>query len=316
MAYSDSLGRPRTVELPQSTLRYRDTGDGPPVVFVHGLLANADLWREVVPSVAGAGLRCVCPDWPLGSHEVAMRPDADLSPEGVADLIGDFLDALGLEDVTLVGNDTGGALVQLLMARRPQRIGRVVLTPCDALELFFPPQFGGLPLAARVPGATWLLVQLLRGRFVQRSPIAYGSLSRRPLPAAVLDSYLAPARRDSGVRRDLRRFLRGVDRRLTLAAADSFGSFTRPVVLAWAEDDRVFPMSLAERLAELLPDARLVPIPDSSTFVPEDQPSALAELIVDVAGGSGTGRGAPRTGSSEPSGSRASSRSRARRARP
>ena len=251
------------------------------MVFVHGLLVNADLWRKVVPAVAAAGHRCLSPDWPLGSHEIPLRPGADVSPAGAADLIGDFLEALDLTDVTLVGNDTGGALVQLLMARRPERIGRVVLASCDALERFFPPLFRFLPVGARLPGSTWLLARLLRLRPARRLPIAYGWLSRRPVPDDVMDTYLWPVRQEAGVRRDLRHFLRGVHRRHTIAAARSFGSFARPVLLAWAEHDRLFPMSLAHRLAGLLPDARVVPVPDSATFIPEDQPSKLADLIVE-----------------------------------
>lgn len=283
MARSESLGEPKKVELPQGVVAYREAGEGPPVVFVHGLLANADLWRNVVPAVADAGHRCLSPDWPLGSHQIPMRPDADLSPAGVADLIGDFLAALELEEVTLVANDTGGAMVQILMARRPERIGRVVLASCDTLERFFPPTFRFLPPAARVPGSGWLLAQALRPRMSWRLPFTYGWLSRRPMPDEVMHSFVRPVRNDPGVRRDVRRFLVDVHRRHTLAAARSFGSFDRPVLLAWAENDRFFPMSLARRLADLFPDARLVPVADSATFIPEDQPAVLAGLVVEFA---------------------------------
>ena len=230
-----------------------------------------------------AGFRCLAPDWPLGSHELAMTPDADLSPPGLASLIGGFLDALDLSDVTLVANDTGGALVQVLMASRPERVGRVVLASCDALERFFPPAFRFLPIMARLPGSGWLLAQSLRPRVFHRLPITYGWLTHRPIPPEVMDSYLQPARRSAGVRRDVRRFLRAVHRRHTLAAAESFGAFDRPVLLAWGEDDRLFPMSLAERLAALLPAARVVPVAGARTFIPEDQPEILAKLVTEFA---------------------------------
>ena len=284
MARSDELGEPRTVRLPAGEIAYRERGDGPPVVFVHGLLVNADLWRAVAPRVANAGFRCLAPDWPLGSHELAMAPDADLTPPGLAALIGAFLDALDLSDVTLVANDTGGALVQVLMASRPDRVGRVVLTSCDALERFFPPAFRFLPIMARLPGSGWLLAQSLRPRVFHRLPITYGWLTQRPIPAEVMDSYLQPARRSAGVRRDVRRFLRAVHPRHTLAAAESFGAFDRPVLLVWGQDDRLFPMSLAERVAALLPDARVVPVAGARTFVPEDQPEVLAKLVAEFAG--------------------------------
>ncbi len=290
MALSDSLGVARWLELPQGRIAYRERGDGPPVLFVHGLLVNADLWRGVVPLVADAGYRCLAPDWPLGSHGCPMNRRADLSPAGLARLIADFLAALDLRGVTVVANDTGAALVQVLMAAHPERIGRVVLTSGDALECFFPPMFAFLPVLARLPGSTWMLAQALRLHLLHRLPMTYGWLSVRPIPPQVMDSYLLPCRGDRGIRRDLRRVLRGVHRRHTLAAAGSFGSFDRPVLLAWAEQDRLFPMSLARRLADLLPDAQLVTVAGSGTFIPEDQPAALAGLIVAFANSAAAAR--------------------------
>ncbi len=285
MARSEALGRQRTVELPQGTIAYRERGEGPPVVFVHGLLVNADLWRNVVPAVADAGHRCIAPDWPLGSHEHPLREDADLSPPGLAGMIADFLDALDLTDVTLVGNDTGGALVQILMARRPERVGRVVLASCDSLEFFLPKPFDTLPALARFRSVIWLMTQSMRIRALQRLPIAFGWVAKRPIPRHAVDSYLLPSRRDPAIRADLRRLLRGVDKRHTLAAARSFGAFPAPVLLAWAKQERLFPVELAERLADLLPDARLRLIDDSYTFIPEDRPAELAELITEFTRG-------------------------------
>src|ERR671922_161104 len=108
------------ITLPQGTIRYRDQGDGPPLVFVHGLLVDGRLWEPVVERLDGH--RCIVPDLPLGSHHVAMQPDADQTPTGVAKLIADLIAALDLRDVTLVGNDTGGALCQLVAARHPERL--------------------------------------------------------------------------------------------------------------------------------------------------------------------------------------------------
>ena len=279
------LGDSRELALDSGTLRYFESGpsDGPAVVFVHGLLVNADLWRQVVPGLVDAGFHTYAVDWPLGAHEHAM-PAADLTPPGVADLIATFMDRLDLQDVTVVANDTGGALTQILMTRHPERIGRVVLTPSDSFERFFPPMFALLPHLAKIPGGTWLLIQALRSRFVQRLPIGFGWLTKRPIPLATVNSYVLPSRRDAAIRRDLRAFLRTVHKRHTLAAAEQLPSFTRPVLLAWATEDKLFPSSLAERLADRLPDARIVPIADSLTFVPEDQPAELVRLVTEFAG--------------------------------
>jgi pimeloyl-ACP methyl ester carboxylesterase len=267
------------IELGGGRLRYQEVGSGPPVVFVHGLLVNGGLWRKVVPLVAGAGHRCLTPDWPLGAHSIPV-PGADLSPPGVAALIAEFLEALDLRDVTLIANDTGGAITQLVMADHPERIGRVVLTPCDSFEAFFPSVFAPLPRFVRIPGATWLLVQALRLRAFHRLPMTFGWVAKRPVPADVVDTYLLPSRRSAAIRADLRRFVSAVHNRHTLAAAERLGSFSRPVLLAWAREDKLFPLSLARRLAAVLPDARLELIDDSYTFVPEDQPQVLGRLVV------------------------------------
>ncbi len=280
MARSEALGSAHEVTLPAGRIHYRERGAGPPVVFVHGLLVNADLWRAVVPAVAEGGLRCIAPDWPMGSHATAV-PDADLSPPGLAALIASFLERLELHDVTVVANDTGGAITQILMTRHPERIGRVVLTSSDCFDRFFPPPFAFLPAVARLPGSLWALGQVTRIRALHRLPFTFGWVTKRPIPPAVVDSYLLPSRQDPAVRRDLRRFLLGVNRRHTLRAAEALPGFTKPVLLAWAREDRLFPIALAHRLAALLPQATLVPVDDSYTFIPEDQPQVLSRLIED-----------------------------------
>ncbi|MQA63646.1 MAG: alpha/beta fold hydrolase [Actinophytocola sp.] len=280
MAISEELGTVHEARLTSARIRYRERGEGPPVVFVHGLLVNGDLWRKVVPTVADAGFRCLVPDWPLGAHEVPV-PGADLTPPGVASLIAEFIAELDLHDVVVVANDTGGAITQILMAKHPERIGSVVLTPSDSFERFFPPAFAFLPRFARVPGATWLLAQTLRVRALHRLPFTFGWVAKRSLPEPIVDSFLLPSRRDAAIRRDLRRFLVGVDKRHTLAAAEVLPRFAKPVLLAWAREEKLFPPRLAERLAGTLPSAELAWIDDSYTFVPEDQPERLSRVVVD-----------------------------------
>jgi pimeloyl-ACP methyl ester carboxylesterase len=266
------------VRLPQGTIRYRDVGSGEPIVLVHGLLVNGLLWRKVADELQ-KDFRCIVPDWPMGSHSVAMKPDADLSAPGQARIVADFLDALELDAVTLVGNDSGGAISQIVATQRPERIGRLALLSCDAFEIFPPRLFAYLSVSVRIPGAFYLLMQCLRMRIVQRAPISYGWTTKRPLEPAVLDAYVGPILRDRGVRRDTAKFIRGVSPRHTLDAATSFPRFRAPVLVAWGAEDRFFPWSLAERLAAAFPNSRLERIPDSRTFVSEDQPQRTAELI-------------------------------------
>ena len=266
------------IRIPQGAIRYRDTGTGEPIVFVHGALVDGTLWRKVTPLLEGE-FRCVVPDLPLGSHRLAMPPNADLSPPGLARLVAELLAALEIERATLVGNDTGGAICQLVAARHPERLARLVLTPCDAYENFLPPAFRYLQLAARIPGATTVLAQTMRLDFVLRAPLAYGWLTKRPIPDQVLDRWTEPIRLDRAVRRDAGKLLRGISKRYTLEAAEELRDFDRPTLIAWAPEDRFFKLTYGERLAEAIPDARLVRIDDSRTFVSEDQPERLAELI-------------------------------------
>ena len=282
-----SLGPQKEVRLPAGTVRYRERGAGPTVLFVHGFLVNGALWRKVVPELA-PDFRCIVPDWPLGSHEVPLDDGADRSAGGMAQLIADFMAALELEDVTLVGNDSGGALSQLVVTRHPERVGRLVLTPCDAFDNFPPKMFRYLGLAAKIPGGMGPIVQSMRIRANRRTPIAFGWLTKRRLPNDVSDHYVNPAIRDRRIREDARAFILGMDSADTIAAAEKLRDFDRPVLLAWAPEDRFFPIAHAERLAELLPDARLERIADSRTFVSEDQPERLAELIADFASNSKT----------------------------
>jgi len=266
------------IELPQGTIRYRDSGSGSPIVFVHGLLVDGLLWRKVTPLLEGE-FRCIVPDWPLGSHRIPLAPSADCSPRGMAHLIADFLESQGLEEVTLVANDTGGAIAQLLVTERPERIGRLVLTPCDTYENFLPPMFKPLQWLARVPSALRLAAQPMRSAMVRRSPLGFGLLVKRPIPDEITWGWIEPSLIDRDVRRDVIGLLRGIDSRDTLAAAEKLRDFHRPTLLAWAREDIVFKLRFAERLAGDIPNARLELIEDSRSFVPEDQPERLAELI-------------------------------------
>ena len=282
MSISQELGEQKEVELPQGTISYRERGAGEPIVFIHGLLVNGDLWRKVVPELS-KDYRCIAPDLPLGSHTLPMSESADLSPHGLAKLIDDFLAALELRDVTLVGNDTGGALCQMVITRHPARIGRLVLTPCDAYDNFPPAFFKWLLAPARWPIGARLLLQPMRFRAVRSSPLGFGWLSKKGIDAKITDSWLAPARRDPGIRRDLAKVIRGIHVRYLLEASERLGEFSRPVLLVWTPEKDFFKWEHAEALSKAFPDARLERVDDSYTFVSEDQPDRLAKLIAEFA---------------------------------
>jgi pimeloyl-ACP methyl ester carboxylesterase len=273
-----ALGVARELGLPQGRLRYFEAGTGPPIVFAHGLLVNANLWRKVVTTLS-PNFRCIALDLPLGSHTLPMPEAADLTPYGLTDLIADALEALALEEVTLVGNDTGGALCQMVVTRRPERIGRLVLTSCDYRDNFPPPMFRYLKLAAAIPGAMKLLMLPMRLRAPRQLPFAFGWLVMRPIDRQAEDSYLLPGMTIAGVERDLKCVIKGVHTRYTNEAADRLGEFDRPALIAWSRDDRFFKPTHAQRLAQELPNARLEWIENARSLSPEDQPGRLAELI-------------------------------------
>ncbi len=266
-----------SVALDQGTIHYRDEGEGDPLVFVHGLLVDGRLWRNVTPPLVRAH-RCIVPDWPLGSHRTALAPGADRSPRGVAHLIADFLDALELERVTIVANDTGGAISQILASEHPERLRGLILTNCDCLENFLPPLLRPLQWLAHVPGAWRLIAWQTRSARVRRSRLGFGMLSHRPLPDELTGAWMAPLG-DPAIRGDLVATLKAIDKRDTLAAAERLHERPLPTLLAWAPDDLMFPLRFAERLAAMIPGARLEQIADSRAFVPQDQPQRLAELV-------------------------------------
>ena len=270
-----------TIELPAGILDYTDSGgDGPTVVLAHGPAVDGTLWRHVVEDLRGR-YRVLVPTLPFGSHLRPMRPGADLSPDGMARLLGDFLEALELTGVTLVQNDAAtGMLLAVSGTPAAGRIARLVLASVEAFDNFPP----GLPgraiwLAAKVPGGLAAAAQPLRFPPLRRLPVAYGRLSRRTVPREITDRWSWPLLHSAEAREDLRTYLRGArPDRLRRAAAEA-GSFDRPVLVAWGAEDRVMPLAHGRRLAALFPQGSYLEIPGSGTLIPEDQPDALAAAI-------------------------------------
>jgi pimeloyl-ACP methyl ester carboxylesterase len=284
-----------TIELPAGILDYTDTGgSGPTVVLVHGLAMDGTVWRYVVDELSETH-RVVVPTLPLGSHLRPMRPDADLSPAGMAALLGDFLDALDLHEVTLVQNDVAtGMLLAVSDAPAVARIARLVLVSVEAFDNFPP----GLPgrtvwLAAKLPGGVNAAVQPLRIAALRRLPLAYGLLSRRTVPRPVTDGWVRPLVHSPEARRDLTAYLRGARRGQLQEAAARASGFDRPVLVVWGADDRVMPLAHGRRLSALFPRGSFLEIPDSRTLIPEDQPTPLAAAVRDFIAAPGSGASTP-----------------------
>ncbi len=271
------------IELSAGTIDYEDTGgDGPTLLLLHGLLMDASLWDDVIADLS-VDHRCVVPTLPLGAHRHALHADADLSLRGIARLVAELLDRLDLRGVTVVGNDTGGGLVQLLVCDDASRVSRIVLVSCDAFDNF-PPGLTGktLVLTGKLPPAMFgLFMQQMRLRPLRRLPIAFGWLTKRGDAATA--RWMKPVLRQRGIRRDTVRVLRAAaaEKHVLLDAAECLSSYDRPALVVWASEDRVMPSDHGRRLTELLSQGRLVEVPDSYTLIPLDQPARLAQTIRD-----------------------------------
>ncbi len=273
----------KEIELSAGTVGYVDTGGaGPVIVLLHGLMMDASLWDGPIADLS-AGYRCVAPTLPLGAHLYPMQAGADLSLPGIARLVAEFLDRLDLHDVTLVGNDTGGAIVQLVIAGGAARVTRAVLISCEAFGNL-PPGLTGrvLALTGKLPAPVFgVFMQQMRLRALRRLPLAFGWLTMRG--DAATTRWIRPVLRQPDIRRDAVRILRAAfaDRHLLLTTAQRLPAFERPVLVVWAREDRVMPPEHGRRLAELFPDGRLAEVADSYTLIPLDQPAELVRLLTE-----------------------------------
>jgi pimeloyl-ACP methyl ester carboxylesterase len=271
------------IDIPPGRIEYRAAGPAagtaPPVVFVHGLLVNAELWTKVADALAIRGIRSYAPDLPLGSHRIPWAAGTDLSPRGIARLINDFIAALDLTDVTLVGNDTGGALCQFLIDTDHSRIGRLVLTNCDAFDQFPPAPFGLIVKVGRRPARLHAMMTSVRPKALRHSILGFGGLARRPLDPALTRRWITPSLTDPAVRRNTAEFLRRVNPKDLHDISTRLGQFPKPVRLVWGTADPFFTISLARRLHDAFTGATLVEIAGGRTFLPLDEPELVANEI-------------------------------------
>ncbi|MBX7449503.1 alpha/beta hydrolase [Mycolicibacterium sp. 3033] len=280
-----------TVQLPAATIEFRESGPAdsnhPPVVFVHGALVDSRLWDTVASDLAARGFRCIQPDLPLGAHRIPVRDRAALTPEGVAELVHQFLVDLDLHDVTLVGNDTGGGICQFLIDAHPDRIGRLVLTNCDAFEAFPPFPFNAVFAAMRTRITTSALMAPMGITALRHSPLGFGLLAKK-LDSELTASWLTPARTDRRIAGDFAALARGIGRTDLTEVAPRLHRFTKPVTIVWGAEDRCFTPELGRRLAALFPNSTVIDVPDATTFLPLDAPEAVSTAIRQANSGIGS----------------------------
>jgi pimeloyl-ACP methyl ester carboxylesterase len=271
-----------TIDLNAGTIHYEATGpeSGRPVVFVHGYLMGSQLWRQVSQRLAERGLRCIAPTWPLGAHPEPLRPGADRTITGVAGIVAEFLTALDLEDVVLVGNDTGGVVTQLVAVHHPERLGALVLTSCDAFEHFPPPILKPVILAAKTKSVFRTAVQAMRAPVARKR--AYDGLAHSDIDD-LTQTWVRPVLSDPAIAEDLRQFTLSMRTEVTTGVAARLPEFDKPTLIAWSGDDVFFEQADGVRLAAIIPGARLEVIDGARTFSMLDRPDRLADLLSDVA---------------------------------
>jgi len=268
--------------LKQATIEYQQFGPQdsahPPVLFVHGILVDGRLWRDVAEKLARRGYRCIVPTLPLGSHTIPVNEASALSLPGVAQIINDAMVALDLSDVTLVGSNTGGGLCQLVVDAYPDRIGRLVLTNCDAFDKCPPFPFDLVFGLLRGPISIRALFGLMRLRTLRSSAVGFGLLINKPDPDLTA-AWLQPCLQDARICRDLAALLRQVAAADLTDVATRLPRFTKPVTLVWGQRDRCFTPGLGRRLAGVFSNAKLIEVPDAKTLVSLDNPDAVVDAI-------------------------------------
>jgi pimeloyl-ACP methyl ester carboxylesterase len=271
-----------TIETSSGAIDYVATGPdtGRPVVFVHGYWMGGQVWGEVSRRLADLGLRCIAPTWPMGAHRKSLRPGADRTITGVAGIVAEVLAVLDLEDVVLVGNDSGGVVTQLVAVNHPERVGAMVLTSCDAFEHFPPPILKPVILAARSKTLFPIAIQAMRARAARYR--AYGGLAHADIENFARN-WVRPALSDPAIAEDLRQLTLSFRTEVTAEVAARLPEFDKPALVAWSADDVFFDVRDGERLAATIHGARFEVIDGARTFSMVDRPDRLAKLISTIA---------------------------------
>lgn len=275
------------IPVPGGEIRVRrhqpDNDAGLPVLFVHGAFVNGHLWDGVIDALGGSGesLDLIAPDLPLGAHHRPMADGTDLTFDAIVEMLIGVLDALELDQVVVVANDSGGAITQHMLATHPTRFCGALLTSTETADNFPPRYFRFLFPPLRLRSLMWASCQLVRTNLGRRLPITFGHLIKRRLTSPEARTLMGSLWTSAGARDDLRRFLIALDPAVMEQAEAKFDGIAAPVDIAWSAEDRIFPDRHATRLANSFPAGRRVPdITPSGALSPLDQPEQVSDRLL------------------------------------
>jgi pimeloyl-ACP methyl ester carboxylesterase len=268
---SPALAR-RSVVTPSGRISYSEAGKGPVALFVHGVLLNGHIWRHQLAGLSDMR-RCIAVDL-LAHGDTEIAPDQDVSVTANATMLAQFLDALGIDQVDLVGNDSGGGIAQIFAATYPSRVRTLTLTDCDAHDNWPPPAFKPFLEMAAAGGLRGTLDAMLADKNVYRSPQALGPAYEHPerLDDETIEAYLRPLVCTEQRTRDFQRFLAAFDNKHTVAIEEHLRQLTAPTLIAWGTDDVYFDVRWARWLAETIPGTRRrIELHGARIFFPEER---------------------------------------------
>ena len=270
----------RSIETPSGRISYAEAGSGPVTLFVHGVLLNKHLWRRQLTGLSDIR-RCIAVDL-LAHGDTEIEPNQDVSVTANANMLREVLDALQIDQVDLVGNDSGGGIAQIFAALNPNRVRSLTLTDCDTHDNWPPEAFKPFVEMVAAGGLSKMLNAMLADKSIYRSLGALGPGYERPETATDedIEIYLRPHLRSEQRTRDLERFVGAFDNKHTLAIEPQLRRLKAPTLIVWGMDDVYFPVKWAHWLAEAIPGAKPpVELPGARIFFPEERAEAFNQLL-------------------------------------
>jgi haloalkane dehalogenase len=270
----------RYAELSMCCTAYVESGRGPAALFLHGYPLNGYQWRGALERLR-THRRCIAPDV-MGLGYTQVPESQTITPETQVEMLAAFLDALHVDKVDLVGNDSGGLLSQLFIARYPERVRTLLLTNCDVDENNPPPGF--LPfadLAQKGEFVDRVIVPEFNDKRIARSAQGLGGLTYTwpdRFQDETIEIYLRPMVETPLKKAQANAYAAALAANVLVPVRDRLRAWRGPARMVWGLKDTLFPVQWADWLDKTLPGSRGVRrIEEANLFFPEEMPDVIAE---------------------------------------